>query len=62
MAWYDSTAFYHIYPLGLCGAEKKNDYIQKESKFKELDSWVEYMKNLANVCQHFFEFFQKKKR
>ena len=28
--WYDSAIFYHIYPLGLCGCEKENDYILKE--------------------------------
>ena len=26
MAWYDEAIFYHIYPLGLCGAEKQNTY------------------------------------
>ena len=26
MAWYDEAIFYHIYPLGLCGAPKENQY------------------------------------
>lgn len=26
MAWYDEAVFYHIYPLGLTGAPKTNDY------------------------------------
>ena len=26
MAWYDEAVFYHIYPLGMTGAEKQNDY------------------------------------
>ena len=26
MAWYDEAVFYHIYPLGLAGAPKQNDY------------------------------------
>lgn len=26
MAWYDEAVFYHIYPLGLTGAPKQNDY------------------------------------
>ena len=25
MAWYDSAIFYHMYPLGMVGADKKND-------------------------------------
>ena len=26
MAWFDESVFYHIYPLGLVGAPKKNKY------------------------------------
>ena len=26
MAWYDEAVFYHIYPLGLTGAPRQNDY------------------------------------
>ncbi|HEX2906972.1 MAG TPA: alpha-amylase family glycosyl hydrolase, partial [Phototrophicaceae bacterium] len=24
--WFDDAAFYHIYPLGLCGAPERNDF------------------------------------
>ena len=26
MSWYNEAIFYHIYPLGLTGAPKQNDY------------------------------------
>ena len=26
MAWYDEAVFYHIYPLGMTGAPKQNEY------------------------------------
>ena len=26
MSWYNEATFYHIYPLGLTGAPKENDY------------------------------------
>ena len=26
MAWYDEAIFYHIYPLGMTGAPKQNEY------------------------------------
>ena len=26
MNWFDKSAFYHIYPLGFCGAPKENDF------------------------------------
>ena len=30
MAWYDEAVFYHIYPLGLVGAPKNNDFNREE--------------------------------
>ena len=26
MSWYNEAVFYHIYPLGLAGAPKQNEY------------------------------------
>ena len=26
MAWFDEAVFYHIYPLGLTGSPKQNEY------------------------------------
>lgn len=46
-AWYDSAIFYHIYPLGLCGCEKENDYKEKESKFPVLNRWVSHMADIG---------------
>lgn len=46
-AWYDSAIFYHIYPLGLCGCEKENDYKEKESKFPVLNRWVSHMADMG---------------
>lgn len=46
-AWYDSAVFYHIYPLGLCGCEKENDYTQKESKFPILKKWAEHAADIG---------------
>lgn len=60
MAWYDSAAFYHIYPLGLCGVEKENDYIRRESKFKELDLWVEHMKDIGFEAVYIGPLFESK--
>ena len=33
MAWYDEAVFYHIYPLGLAGAPKQNDYGEPVHRF-----------------------------
>ncbi|MBQ1801656.1 MAG: alpha-amylase [Lachnobacterium sp.] len=47
MAWYDETNFYHIYPLGLCGAPKENKYDGVEHNLKKLDPWIDHIKNLG---------------
>lgn len=46
-AWYDRAIFYHIYPLGLCGAPKENDYKGNGKGFKQLDLWVDHMEKLG---------------
>ena len=45
MAWYDSTVFYHIYPLGLCGCGKENTGVQ-EHHFDKLKAWAEHAQEL----------------
>ena len=39
MSWYNEAIFYHIYPLGLTGAPKENDYGTPVSRlnFNSLD-------------------------
>ncbi|MGP1991811.1 alpha-amylase family glycosyl hydrolase [Zobellia laminariae] len=40
--------FYHIYPLGLLGAEKTNDFVSNPvDRFSELDDWLEHMVDLG---------------
>ena len=44
MAWYDEAVFYHIYPLGLCGAPKENSYGQPVHRLKEAEKWIDHIK------------------
>ena len=45
MAWYDEAVFYHIYPLGMTGAPKQNDYGEPVSRLKTLIPWITHVKN-----------------
>lgn len=45
MAWYDEAVFYHIYPLGLLGAEKQNSYGEVNHRLRNLDPWITHIKN-----------------
>lgn len=47
MAWYDSAVFYHMYPLGMVGAEKQNDGGEIRRRFSELDAFIPYLKVLG---------------
>ena len=44
MAWYDEAVFYHIYPLGLTGAPKENNYECTEHRLNKL----KFHKNIAS--------------
>ena len=44
MAWYDEAVFYHIYPLGLCGAPKKNEYGEPVHRLNAMKDWIDHVK------------------
>ena len=47
MAWYDEAIFYHIYPLGLCGAPKENSYGEPVHSLRELLPWIHHIKEIG---------------
>ncbi len=47
MAWYDESVFYHIYPLGLTGAPKKNSYVEPVHRLNTLLPWLSHIKKIG---------------
>ena len=47
MAWYDEAIFYHIYPLGLLGAPRTNDYGAPVCRLRELWPWIGHIRSLG---------------
>ena len=47
MAWYDEAVFYHIYPLGMTGAPKENDYGKPVERLNKLLPWISHIKNIG---------------
>lgn len=45
--WYEEAVFYHIYPLGMLGAPKVNDYGTVEHRLRELDDWIGHIKEMG---------------
>lgn len=44
MAWYDEAVFYHIYPLGLSGAPKQNEYGEPVHRLRDMKVWIDHIK------------------
>ena len=47
MAWYDEAVFYHIYPLGMTGAPKLNDYGETVERLNLLLPWLGHIKAIG---------------
>lgn len=47
MAWYDEAVFYHIYPLGITGAPKLNDYGEPTHRLNTLLPWIAHIKSIG---------------
>ncbi len=46
MTWYQEAVFYHIYPLGLLGAPKVNDFIIND-QMPTLKKWIDHISSLG---------------
>ena len=44
--WAEQSVFYHIYPLGFCGAPQENDGVQA-SRIGKVGQWAEHIKRLG---------------
>jgi len=46
--WAEESVFYHIYPLGLCGAPEQNEFDSGPvPRIRTLENWIPHMKNLG---------------
>ena len=58
MAWYDEAVFYHIYPLGLAGAPKQNDYGEPVHRLNNLLPWVDHIKEIGGSALYIGPLFE----
>ena len=58
MAWYDEAVFYHIYPLGLTGAAKQNDYGEPVHRLNTLLPWVDHIKEIGGSALYIGPLFE----
>lgn len=58
MTWYDEAVFYHIYPLGLAGAPKQNDYGEPVHRLNTLLPWVDHIKEIGGSALYIGPLFE----
>ena len=58
MAWYDEAVFYHIYPLGLTGAPKKNEYSEPVHRLSTLLPWIDHLKKTGFTALYIGPLFE----
>ena len=58
MKWYNEAIFYHIYPLGLTGAPKVNDYGAPVSRLNTLIPWIDHIKEIGCTALYIGPLFE----
>ena len=58
MSWYNEAIFYHIYPLGLTGAPKTNDYGAPVSRLNTLLPWIDHIKEIGCTALYIGPLFE----
>ena len=58
MSWYNEAIFYHIYPLGLTGAPKENDYGTPVHRLNTLLPWIDHIKEIGCTALYIGPLFE----
>ena len=58
MAWYEEAVFYHIYPLGLCGAPAQNPYGEPVHRLDGLIPWIGHIRELGCTALYIGPLFE----
>ena len=58
MSWYNEAIFYHIYPLGLTGAPKENDYGTPVHRLNTLLPWINHIKEIRCTALYIGPLFE----
>lgn len=45
--WFEEAVFYHMYPIGMTGAPRRNDQEEVTHRFPELNTWLPYLADLG---------------
>ena len=58
MSWYNEAIFYHIYPLGLTGAPKQNEYSEPVHRLNTLLPWIDHIRKIGCTALYIGPLFE----
>ncbi len=58
MSWYEEAVFYHIYPLGLCGAPMRNDHGETVHRINDLIPWIDHISGMGFTALYIGPLFE----
>lgn len=58
MSWYNEAVFYHIYPLGLAGVPKQNEYGEPVHRLNTLLPWIDHIKEIGCTALYIGPLFE----
>ena len=59
--WFDEGAFYQIYPLGFCGAERENDFGEIRHRLGLIEAEIPRLKELGVKAVMFNPLFESER-
>ena len=45
--WFEEAVFYHMYPIGMTGAPRRNEQTEITHRFGELEKWLPHVAELG---------------
>lgn len=45
--WYEEAVFYHMYPIGMTGAPRRNEQTEVTHRFPEIEKWLPHVRDLG---------------
>ncbi|MDO4649451.1 MAG: alpha-amylase family glycosyl hydrolase [Eubacteriales bacterium] len=45
--WFEEAVFYHMYPIGMTGAPRRNEQTEITHRFEELEEWLPHVESLG---------------
>lgn len=57
-SWYNEAIFYHIYPLGLTGAPKQNEYGEPVHRLNTLLPWIDHIRKIGCTALYIGPLFE----